>query len=340
MKKYPNKSHPGPYKPSGATVLRYLDKFPDVSSAQLGRKLRAEHPLLFKNAKAARDLVGYYRGAKGDKLRAAIATKKHMKQNTKRKIKPFPKSRAKPWPFFHITGVERILVLADAHVPWHDQEAINIALDYADGYNPDCILLNGDWWDCVGASRWIQNPEKRDWKGERKAARDSIEHIHQRFPKVKRLIWKMGNHEERVERFMWAHAAEIYDSADWELSRLLRLDEFGVEIVKDKRRIKAGKLNILHGHELKGAPTPVNFARTVFLKCGVNTLASHKHQSAQHTGKRLDGKIVNSWSTGCLCEMHPDYAKLNNWSHGFATIDLRGSDFHVNNIMVCGGKLL
>jgi hypothetical protein len=41
------------------------------------------------------------------------------------------------------------------------------------------------------------------------------------------------------------------------------------------------------------------------------------------------------WSTGCLCDLRPEYAKFNKWNWGFAvaTVHERGQ-FDVNNYRV------
>jgi hypothetical protein len=41
------------------------------------------------------------------------------------------------------------------------------------------------------------------------------------------------------------------------------------------------------------------------------------------------------WSTGCLCDLTPEYARVNRWNWGFATVtvDTAGS-FDVDNYRI------
>jgi hypothetical protein len=106
------------------------------------------------------------------------------------------------------------------------------------------------------------------------------------------------------------------------------------------RPIKAGKLHIIHGHEYKfNISNPVNPARGFYMRAKTHVIGSHLHQSSQHSAKALDGNVISTWSTGCLCGLHPRYKPLNDWNHGFAivAIDQRGG-FEVDNKRVMNGK--
>ena len=82
--------------------------------------------------------------------------------------------------------------------------------------------------------------------------------------------------------------------------------------------VKFGKLNILHGHELKGGIIPpVNAARGIFLRTKENTVVGHFHTDSKHSEPSLSGNHISCWSIGCMCELHPEYAVNNRWVHGF-----------------------
>ncbi len=99
----------------------------------------------------------------------------------------------------------------------------------------------------------------------------------------------------------------------------------------------------IHGHEyVGGISAPVNPARGLFLKAKVSTFQGHNHQTSEHTEPTLTGKMVTTWSLGCLSELHPAYMPLNKWNHGFAEVDLdpNGEDFEFNNKRIFKGKIL
>ena len=109
----------------------------------------------------------------------------------------------------------------------------------------------------------------------------------------------------------------------------------------DQEKIQVGNLDILHGHELgKGSiAPPVNPARGFFLKTMENTLAGHLHRASQHDERSSKGKLISCWSTGCLCGLWPDYAKINKWNHSAARVDLHRGFFNVVPIRVSNGKV-
>ncbi len=112
-------------------------------------------------------------------------------------------------------------------------------------------------------------------------------------------------------------------------------------IIKDKRIMKAGDLNILHGHEFGGSVfSPVNIARGLFLKGKVSAMQGHNHQSSSHSESNMNGEITTTWSLGCLCELHPAYLPINKWNHGFAIVEIDGQNFEVRNKNIHKGKVL
>jgi hypothetical protein len=41
------------------------------------------------------------------------------------------------------------------------------------------------------------------------------------------------------------------------------------------------------------------------------------------------------WSTGCLCDLTPDYSRVNRWNHGFAVVEVdEAGSFNVDNLRI------
>ena len=321
-----------PYRPSDI-VRRYLREYPEHGSLTLARLIMKEHPLIYTNIEGCRGAVRRYRGRQGQKNRKGMNIEKQP--TPKRSL---PRSTAKPRKAYQLPQ-GKTLILSDIHVPYHDEKALEIALAYGDKYKPDSILLNGDTIDFYGISRWQKDPEERNLPQEIEKTRQLVMHIRERFPDAK-LIWKNGNHEDRWEAYLWNKAPELCGMTEFELRKILWLDDYQFDFVHSKQRIKAGRhMTILHGHEIFGAHNPVNPARTLTLKLKVSAMKGHNHQTSEHTERTGDDKYITCWSTGCLSELSPDYMPYNNWNHGFATINLEGNDFEVDNYRIIGGKI-
>jgi predicted phosphodiesterase len=120
------------------------------------------------------------------------------------------------------------------------------------------------------------------------------------------------------------------------LEEWLGCDDLGIEIVEDQRPIMLGKLPVLHGHELpKGLTNPVNMARGAYLRTAHTILVGHGHRTSGHSEPDLWREEVFCWSTGCLCDMRPEYARINKWNHGFAFVEIaKDKSFDVSNLRI------
>lgn len=321
-------------KTNNALAKEYIIKFPNKGNQSIARALISDFPSRWTSLGTARSCVRYARGAKGDAGRKSAK----VKQNETPKHIPVPKSMAKPRKVYRLPE-GKTLVLSDVHIPYHNEVSLNAALEFADEYQPENILLNGDTIDFYAISRWEKDPEVRNLPSELERTRAFLMHLRSRFPMAV-IIWKNGNHEERWEKYLWNKAPELCGVEDFELKKILRFDEYGIEFVHGRQKVKAGKhLTIIHGHEIPGAFDPVNFARTLCVKLKVCAMAGHKHKTSAHTEKTADNKYITCWSTGCMEDMHPDYMPINSWNHGFATIELAANDFNVNNYRIIDGKI-
>jgi hypothetical protein len=136
-------------------------------------------------------------------------------------------------------------------------------------------------------------------------------------------------------------AGELEGVDEFNLENIIKARAEGIEVIGDKRIIKAGGLNVIHGHEFPNAGFgPVNIARGLFNKGKASALQGHNHQTSEHTEPDMNGKIITTFSVGCLCELHPAYMPLNKWNHGFAMVDIDGENFEVRNKRIYKGKIL
>jgi len=315
------------------TVKKYIHKFPKHGNRTIAQLVVKEHPNLFPTVEAARSCVRRIRGNHG-KAKLKYADPKLMKKNGKAGEYKIPKSLNKKKSIVKIPD-GTTLILSDVHVPYHDVNALECALNHIE--NPTNIVLNGDAVDFFAVSRWDKDPDARDLAGELQASRQFLMHLRERFPDTN-IYFKIGNHEERWETYLWRKAPEICGVPDFKLSKLLRFEELGIEEIGGRQLAKAGGLWILHGHEFPGAFDPVNFARTLQVKTGCCTIAGHKHKTSQHSVRRMNNDTVSCWSIGCLCDLDPDYMPVNQWNLGFAVVTHSGKKFSVDNYRIVDGE--
>jgi predicted phosphodiesterase len=301
----------------GQIVSEYLSKFPNTASLTLARKIFNENKEVFATIEQARNSVRYYRGSCGEYNRNKATLKFENPENKWN----LPVSECDDYePFIIPSELKSGLILCDMHIPYHDVDVCEIALEFGKEHNADFILLNGDSIDFYQLSSFMRDPRKRRVKNEIELLTQFIKSIKNNFPNAK-IYYKYGNHEERLDRYLMIHAAELFDLDSMRLENILNLESLGIEHIDKRRVIKYRHLSILHGHEYKfNISNPVNPARGIFLRTHDTALAGHFHQTSEHTEKRLNEETITCWSSGCLCGLHPEYMPLNKWNHGFAIV--------------------
>jgi len=223
------------------------------------------------------------------------------------------------------TKRKTVLFLYDIHLPNHSEENIALALDYAQSrHEIDTVVLGGDFLDCAGISRWKKDPYGTMPLHEEIARGVAwLEALRTRFKKSEIVIMK-GNHEDRLQSYLWNQAAEISKLKGLKLQDQLELERLNIRWVDNLERVQRGegvysigKLNILHGHELGICPN-INPARQYFLRALDNVICGHVHKVDEHFATTIAGKTAGAWVCGPLCDMHPEYRPLNPWVAGFA----------------------
>lgn len=224
------------------------------------------------------------------------------------------------------SGTKRktVLLLYDIHLPNHSEENIALALDYAQSrHEIDTVVLGGDFLDCAGISRWKKDPYGTMPLHEEIARGVAwLEMLRKRFNRAN-VVYIKGNHEDRLQSYLWNQAAEISKLKGLKLQDQLELDRLGIEWVDNLERIEhghgaysIGKLNILHGHELGICPA-VDCARKYFFKALENIIVGHVHKRDEHTEPTLND-TKGAWVVGHLQDEHPAYRPFNKWVAGFA----------------------
>jgi predicted phosphodiesterase len=312
----------------------------DMPTLTLAKLIYKENKDLFTSVDDARTTLRYNEGKLGDYSRKNAKDKSlYIKEERPKNPWKLPQSEETIYEPF-IIKAKKLAVLSDIHIPYHSVTALSAALDLIQSEKPDAILLNGDTIDFYGLSRFMKDPRKRSVAHELQATRDFLDVLSQFGAKI---YFKIGNHEERYEHYLMRVAPELLGIKDFELKHLLELDARGIDLIGDKRIMKANDLNIVHGHEFgQSIFSPVNIARGLFLRGKVTAMQGHNHAVSEHTESNMNGEITTTWSLGCLCELNPAYLPINKWAHGMAIVDLseNGKDFHVRNYRIHKGKIL
>ena len=328
--------------PRAKYATELVSKFPNTSKRELAKLLYAEFPQGFNSLDTARCMIRRRLGALGKEKRKHLNIEKPIQRERAKPMKiPEPKEHwDEEWEPYQLRA-RRVLVLSDIHLPYHDKRALELALSTGKEHKVDAVLFNGDLMDFYAVSRWQKDPRRRDFAAEIEMGREFLAEVRREFSGCQ-IVWKLGNHEERWEAFMYQKAPEIVGVEDFEIQSFMRCKQHKVRVVRDMRPVRINRLNILHGHEYRFSITnPVNPARGIYLRAKTSAMVGHLHQTSEHTESNLNGKIETCWSMGCLCNLRPSYSPLNKWNHGFAIVDTTGEDdYSVLNHRIHKSRLL
>lgn len=322
---------------------QYRDKYGmDMPTLKLARIMYKDHNLLFKNVESARDALRHIEGKKGPKKLNGDVKVTHPAPERVRNPYNIPESSATIRDHFVLPkSCNDILLISDLHIPYHDVEAVNIAIDYGVKNRVNTVMINGDLMDFHNASRFEKDPRKRSIKFEFDTTKAFLVALRDAFPDAE-IYWLKGNHCIRYEHWLMTKVHEIFDDEYFHLEQRLRLNEQRIHLIDDKTLVKAGMLSITHGHHvMRGFFSPVNSARGAWMKAKQSVIIGHVHKVSNHVEVNLDGQTFGCWSTGSLCELRPDYSPLvSNYQHGFAhvIVDNDGT-FAVKNMQIINGRI-
>lgn len=305
--------------PVGQAAVDALRRFPHYSARSLAMYLMRKHPGLFSTYEAARTAIRVCCGVKKNssgikRLFAGVpvgAGRARLKLPESRVIQR--EDYSLPYGTWGI--------ISDLHLPFYERKPFETVLNWFAREKITGLLLNGDFQDCEALGIWAAPAlRKRDFAEEVELTADMLGFLRQEFPKAK-IIWKFGNHEERLQQYYSVHAPELADLPTATLEEILKLDVRGIETLSFKQRIRADELIILHGHEMRARHLVVQPARWALLRAKACVAIGHLHQTSATTENALDDRGLSAWSFGCLCDLHPDYNPWGNqWNWGAAIL--------------------
>lgn len=324
----------------GQIVQDTVRRFHHLPDRTIARHLVNNYPNLFLNNEGKADIekartsVRYYTGKAGGKNRKNCIDTSLFKSS--------PAKMPQTW----ITAKEPYqlspgswLVMNDVHVPFHEPKPIETVIKWGQASGVDGVFLNGDIQDCQAVTFWPT--AKRDFDKELEASLDFLDFLRHEF-EGKPIVYKPGNHEYRLPRRFADKMPELSTSPLSAMETYMGFEERNIEFLGYHQKVMAGKLPIIHGHEMGWISRAVNVARGMFLRAKSWGMCGHGHSTSEHTSVDIHENILTTWSVGCLCDLHPEYSPMgNDWNWGAAIVHVdKSGSFEVENKRILpSGKL-
>lgn len=162
----------------------------EMPTLKLARIMYGKEKLTFKDVEQCRTFLRAIEGkAWGSRVKNALKVEERPRN-------PYnlPESyQEKREPLRLPLTCNNILLISDLHIPYHDIDAITIALEYGVEHKVNTIFINGDLIDNHKVSRFESDPKKRSVKQEFDATKQFLVALRQIFPNAE-IYWLKGNH--------------------------------------------------------------------------------------------------------------------------------------------------
>lgn len=229
-------------------------------------------------------------------------------------------------------------VMADLHIPYHDKAAIETAITHLKKDKIDSLVLLGDALDFYAISRHDKDPFEKNFAIEVRACREFFAYIRSQFKKIP-IYFKLGNHEDRWERYLHKQTPELTQLDNLAIAALLKLRDYSIIPVDKMHHLKAGNFTLVHGHEVMRSGGKANPSYKLFQSIQTAAMCGHLHRTSEYWHKDIDGKLIPCFTVGALCNLKPQYMPHNNWNHGYARVAVDGDQFCVHNKRIIDGRV-
>ena len=236
-------------------------------------------------------------------------------------------------------GVKRVMVCADIHAKWRDPFAWQVFIESIKMVRPDILVLNGDVADFPKVGRYTQMPGagslmlqaeidyvKTHVLGEIRACFEGP------------LLWTIGNHEQRLVRYLADVAPGLADLDCLRFDQLFGIAEYDVEMVfggsflapyqsdRSKNIARTHKVLfdcfvITHGTAMgpKGVEVELNYY-------GMSGTSGHTHRPAIYS-RGTESCPGMSWTNPGMmahrsCAKDYRETRVNEWTNGFAVFTI------------------
>lgn len=243
-------------------------------------------------------------------------------------------------------GLERILFVPDSHHPYSSRQAWQLMLQAARAWEPDIIVILGDFADFYAVSSHSKNPNRaRNLEAEVDAVKVALNELDALG--ARRRYYVCGNHEDRLERYLMDKAPELFNVV--RIRDLLGLPERGWTFIPYKRHLRLGKLHVTHDTNRAGRyahyQSQADFG-------GANVAIGHTHRLGFMVEGSAQGEPHVAAQFGWLGDFaQVDYMHrvraMRDWAHGFG-VGVMTPEGHVHlqpvplvgNTCVVAGQLI
>jgi hypothetical protein len=214
-----------------------------------------------------------------------------------------------------LVNYSKTLFIPDIHAPFQDELAISALKDFIKWFKPDDVIYLGDVVDFYAISHFLKDPERAlKLQDEIDEAKYIINDINRATPKSKKWFIK-GNHEARLQKYLWSEAKELASLRSLQLDSLMEFKKQNLTYIKEGRMNYKGLL-VKHGGVVRKFTGYT--AKAEYEKNGVSGISAHTHRLGAYRHNNDGGAYI--WvESGCICRTDQEYldGETPNWQEGW-----------------------
>lgn len=225
---------------------------------------------------------------------------------------------------------KKVLFIPDIHAPFHDKKWLASLILFIKFFKPKTIFIMGDVVDFYAISKFVKDPKRA------LELQDELDSAHKVLADIKKVsgtakvILIRGNHEHRLQRYLWTTAQELSGLRSLSVPELLELDELGIEYV-ERGRYNFHGIIIKHGNIVRKFSSYT--AKAELERHGTSGVSAHTHRAGVNHYSNDSGHHA-WWELGCGCRLDPEYmeGEKPNWQQGWGVgyFKERSKRFHID----------
>jgi len=189
-------------------------------------------------------------------------------------------------------------------------------------FKPDVRIAGSDGVDFYSLSSFDKNPERilslqselDSWLYSQRSWLDAS-------PGAK-VYFLIGNHEDRLRRWLWKHP-ELSSLSALSIESMFSFKELGIKLA-DKEGLEVNvhdKLIITHGSMVRKWSSYTARGELEKRRYSISVMSGHTHRGGRFF-TTVRGRLCEALECFCLCSLEPEYTYAPDWQQGivFATM--------------------
>jgi len=222
----------------------------------------------------------------------------------------------------------KIAWLTDSHGIFVDRHAWHLALNLVAEFKPTHLPVGSDDVDFYTLSRFDKDPDRKD------TLQNELDFQYDRYQELRdaggaiEYPTVLGNHNERLMKSLWRDPKWSSLRAV-EYPNLLAYETFGFSWAGNSRDYLTNREwwatpNLVFTHGEKASLHPGYSVKNQMAArfYDASLVMGHCHRGALSYLTKPNGVMVFGVEGYCLCQLHPEYAPITNWTQGVVFITI------------------